>query len=109
MFTDGRDLQISQDGSGSTGYWIMNPKRLFDKVIIYKRDRRIPNGGEIYTGIPVQVIPARQASPPHNRWPNLDRRFLIGLSNVEPAGITRETWSEFAQTGTNPVRYLRQP
>lgn len=38
VFTDGIHLTINPDGTGSTGWWIMDPERDIDHVIIYRRD-----------------------------------------------------------------------
>lgn len=99
IFTDGRDFQHSRDGSGETGNWVMNSKRPFDKVIIYRRDQK-SGANEVWTATPVGVIPAPAHSP---------GRYVIKLSSVKLEGTSDEKWPSFAQTGENPIRYLKKP
>lgn len=102
IFTDGRDFNRNRDGSGQTGNWVIDPKRLFEKVIVYRRDK-VFGKNEVYAATPVGVI-----GPIHLTKSKQDR-YAIKLSSVKLEGTTSEKWFSFAQTGPNPIRYLTKP
>jgi len=100
LFTDGRNLTIRPDGTGASGNWIINPRRPTDKIIIYRRDTtdtRITN--EIFIG---------QHNGVSGPTPGDDRRYIVAFIDLKSAGITDMNWSEFAETGSAPVRYLKR-
>lgn len=99
IFTDGREFKHTPDGRGHTGYWVMDPKRPFEKVIIYRRDQK-SGTNEVWTATPYGIIPAPE---PHSD------RYIIYLSSVKRAGTTGKKWFPFAETGPNPIRYLTKP
>jgi hypothetical protein len=98
VFTDGLNLTIEQDGTGTSGNWIMNPSRRPDRIIIYHRhtaDKRVANEILIgqYSGITGPV-------------PDDHRRYIMTFTNLKNHGTTEMNWSKFAETGSAPVRYL---
>lgn len=99
IFTDRRDFKRNRDGSGQTGNWVIDPKRTFEKVIIYRRDK-LSGKNEVYVATPVDVVgPTRSTK-------SKQHRHAINLSSVKLEGTTSEKWFSFAQTGPNPIRYL---
>ena len=102
VFTDGLNLTIRPDGTGTSGNWIVNPHRRADKIIIdpvaYSTETRITN--EIFMGQQNGII---------GPTPDDDRRYIswhfIDLKHV---GTTDMNWKEFAETGSAPVKYLKK-
>jgi len=81
-----------------TGNWKLNPKRRFDKVVIYKQDSR-GNLHQIFIGVPVEIADSRE-----------EGRREIRLANVRLVGTTGCNWNEFTDTNSgsiNPVIYVR--
>ena len=100
VFTDGRNLTIRPDGPGASGNWIINPRRQADKIIIYRRDTtdtQITN--EILIG---------QHNGVSGPTPDDDRRYIVAFIDLKSLGTTDMNWSEFAETGSAPVRYLKR-
>ena len=99
LFTDGLNLTINKDdGTASSGNWIMENKITFDRVIIFKKDRE-RNQNLVYVGTPVEIIAGEGAG-----------RFVIKMSDVKCVGRTDENWNGFTETkkgATNPVQYIR--
>ena len=93
VFTHGKDLKIKRDGSGSTGNWVIDPKRPIHKVVIYERT---PTGNEIYVAKPAAIARSRD-----------EGRFVIKLADVKYFGSTYFNWPDFAGS-RNPVRYRQK-
>lgn len=96
IFTDGTHLHLNADGTGTTGYWVINPGRTVDKVIIYHR-RQSSDANDVYIGNYSDVA----ASPE-------DGRYNINLIGLRFVGSTTANWHEFAESGTNPIRYFEK-
>ena len=98
IFTRGGRFKLKQDGSGSTGNWVISQRRKTDKVIIYKQD---PEQGqhEIYVGLPVEIIDSDE-----------EGRREVRMKNIELVGTTSNNWNEFTGTkagAVNPVKYIK--
>lgn len=95
IFTKGTDLTLQPDGStGTTGEWDINPDRLVNRVIIYQRNDETSTN-TLYIANRAGVEPAERAG-----------RYNIKLEHVQYIGTTSSNWNEFAEAGTNPIRYL---
>ena len=81
-------------GRGARGYWRINLERPFDQVIIYRRHQE-SGTNEVFTAVPAEM----ETSPVAGRW-------VIRLAKIEMVGTTELNWPEFAETGSNPIRYL---
>jgi hypothetical protein len=99
VYTRGPYLSFDRDGSGSSGWWILNPHREVDKVIIYLRSSH--QQAEVYVADWLR-FEARQ---------NDIRRFKVYFlnGNVDSPYRTVSNWFSFANTGAYPVRYLDKP
>jgi hypothetical protein len=99
LFTKSMHLvNMNPDGSGTSGNWHSNPNHHDrpDKVIIYNRLLdRVPQEAEIYLAKYVDAVESQSQG-----------RLVIQFQNAMQVGTTRQNWYEFADTGTNPVRYL---
>lgn len=99
LFTDGLNLTINkEDGTASSGNWVMEDDLSFDKVIIFKKDRE-RNQNLVYVATPVEIVPGEGIG-----------RFVIKMSGIKCVGRTDENWNEFTGTkkgATNPVQYIR--
>lgn len=87
----------TRDRTGRTGAWYINPKRSFDRVIIYHRDDQARKN-VIYVATP-RAEKMKEG-----------RRYMIELTDVEARGDTAASWAQFTESKTgyrNPVRYLR--
>ncbi len=98
VFTDGLNLTIQPDGTGTSGNWIINPHRQADKIIIYRRDTK-------NTQIINEILIERHngVSGP---TPDDNRRYIVAFIDLKSHGTTNTNWREFAETGSAPVRYL---
>lgn len=100
LFTKDLHLEINADGSGRSGYWRTNPDYhdTPDKVIIYNRaSDEVPLGAEIYVAKYVNAVKSTRPG-----------RCVIEFQEGAPVGTTSRNWAEFAEAGTNPVRYLNK-
>lgn len=98
IFTRGDHLVINPDGTGSTGYWIVDPNMVLRQnwiIIYYREDRTWKN--QIYVGSPVDTIPIEVKGK---------TRQNIIMENIRPVGATDSTWPEFTEGGPNPVAYI---
>ena len=93
IFTRGEDLEINPDNTGSTGKWDLNPNHSIDRVIIYHRNESNTNLLYIATHSGVEHT-------------DLEGKYKIRLNHIQYVGDTGENWTEFAECGANPVRYL---
>lgn len=99
IFTDGRNLTMKEDGTGSSGVWRINRNAAPDKVIVYHRNG---NRNEIYLGDFVQLSPSNEI-----RFPG---RLVVEFVNLEFVGTTALNWNEFTDTkhgSVSPVKYIR--
>jgi very-short-patch-repair endonuclease len=97
LSTDGRFFTIEEDGSGSSGWWALDPKRPFQRLIVFKRQA----GGcsEIYTALPVKIDGPKCSAPYAGRFTVRFREGrLVGKANV--------TWNTFVQTDQHPFAYV---
>ena len=94
LFTEGANLTINPDGSGSTGDWVVDPRRRVDWIIMYRREAGNPADNEL--------LMARSGD---FEGPRGDR-YLINLRDVKRVGSTNVNWREFAGGWNNPVRYI---
>jgi hypothetical protein len=108
-FTDGQGLSprpsaIPASGvaveHGQTSSWKINIRRLrcVDCVILYLRDGTIPNGARIL-----------RCHPDHERRHRRERdgRHTVKLRGIHQVGTTTSNWKVFAETGAQPLRYIR--
>lgn len=94
IFTRGIDLEINSDNTGSTGKWHLNPNHSIDRVIIYRRDDE-NDVNSLYI--------ATHCGVDHTE---LEGRYKIHLNHIQYVGVTTERWTDFAECGVNPVRYI---
>ena len=92
----------STDNSGTSGNWKFNPynNRNIKHVIIYLRNDATQYAEIIqadYNGIEVPSITGGYDTPD---------RYLVRLKNMRKVGVTGKNWKQFADAGTNPVRFL---
>jgi len=99
IYTEGHNLSINADGSGSSGWWVLDPDREVDRVVIYLKasEDRITN--DIYVGDPDDIDGPRQE----------DGRYRVLLANLQLVGHTDANWYSFAAAGQNPIRYVSKP
>ena len=95
IFTDGRDLEINEDGSGSTGTWPMDRRRRFDRVFIY---HRVSESG-------AQLLAARPAALD---GPDDNNEYVIKFYGARIVGKTSANWRKFAATHSYPIRYIER-
>ncbi len=88
---------IIADGSGSTGYWKVSPSRRADRVAIHRQSVRAGQRlNELFTALHDGVIgPTKK-----------NRRYTVRLRDIQHAGTTDRNWPDFADTRSNPVRYI---
>jgi hypothetical protein len=98
IFTEGLHLTLRPDGTGTTGYWRIDPRRRVEWVVIYKRPLGSDVGGELLL-----------ARPGDFEGPTSEDRYLINLRQVVATGVTRANWRDFAAAGANPIRYIERP
>lgn len=94
VFTHGIHFDIYDDSTGSTGEWEIDPNRLVDRVLIYLRNDESKTN-TLYIANHAGVELAKR-----------EGRHNIQLTHVQYVGVTSENWVEFAEGGSNPIRYL---
>jgi hypothetical protein len=99
VFTEGRHLEFSPDGTGTSGNWVIDPERQVDRFILYVRPGEVGSLADVYRADYEAAAPA----------PVREGRFVVSFRAMERVGITRQDWAHFADTGANPVRYLSRP
>ena len=103
IYTDGREFECKQDGSGHTAYWAINPGIQINKVIIYRvmnRHDSTSRENYVYVGMPGRI------SGPFRITGCKKARYKIELSNITAQGISDNNWFAFAETGPNPIRFV---
>jgi hypothetical protein len=98
IFTKGDRFELQDDGTGSTGDWIISPTRHVDWVCVYRRDRHDALLNELFKGKPAGV----------ERSPRDAARHVVHLSDVILMGNTDIKWPVFAATGRGSIRYVRR-
>jgi hypothetical protein len=93
IFTEGSNFTVNPDGTGSTGDWVVDPRRRVDWIVIYKRGSD-PANNELWMARPGDYESARSD------------RYAIGLRHIQRVGATDANWSQFATAGNNPIRYI---
>ena len=94
IYTEGGDLTINEDDSGSTGNWHVDPLRRVDYVIIYKRNPEDRSSNDLL------LARCGDLEGP------IDERYHINLRDIKLIGYTDINWAEFALTQSNPIRYI---
>lgn len=94
IFTHGKYLIKNQDGSGSTGNWVIDQNRKCSKVVIYNRTL---HGNQVYVAKRTAVTPSKKAG-----------RSVIELADIQYFGTTYFNWPQFSGS-RNPIRYLQIP
>ena len=105
LFTDGTGLTDNHDGTGSSGWWPLNLRRIdsVDLVIICRRASIDQTDNDVFVGKLDGVDgPVTDCSYP-------GRRYLVRLRDFKLAGHTPANWREFASTFMRPVRYVSRP
>ncbi|OQY88319.1 MAG: hypothetical protein B6D41_10955 [Chloroflexi bacterium UTCFX4] len=92
IFTYGKYFHKKQDGSGSTGNWVIDAERKCDKVVIYNRTQQ---GNQVYVAKRAAVTPSKKEAG----------RFVIELNEIEYFGCTFFNWTQFSGS-RNPIRYF---
>jgi hypothetical protein len=103
VFTDGTGLTDNHDGTGSTGWWTINPKRKVDVVIVYRRATKDQTDNDVFIGHHDGI------DGPLEDCPYPGHRYLVRLRNFKLAGHTHANWRQFADTFMRPVRYVSRP
>ena len=98
IVTDGKNLTDNHDGTGSTGWWVIDPQRKVDRVIIYRRASADETDNDLFTATHDGVDGPRE-----------DGRYLIRLLGLTLAGHSDSNWRDFAATRQNPIRYVSKP
>jgi hypothetical protein len=98
VFTKGDDFIFDAQGEGYTGHWKADLNQLagMQKVIVYYRDEytrinRVYIGA--YKGYKASLLPGR---------------LTIFFGSLHEVGLVETNWKVFADTGQNPVAYVRK-
>jgi len=101
IFTDGRDLKMSDNGQGETGVWRIKKNLQVDKVILYKRV--LPSDeNEVYVGDFVRLSQSKLKEHP--------KRKVVEFESLKYIGKTEANWLEFTETkqgAVSPIKYIR--
>lgn len=91
LFTNGTLFELGHDNTGLTGNWKIHPNLAVDRVLIYLR-RHSKNSLYISNNAGVEY--------------GAKNRYKIKLAHVQYIGETCLNWNQFAEGGSNPIRYL---
>ena len=94
IFTEGMHLTMKPDGTGSTGIWVIDPRRRFDWVVIYKRNPNDRSKNELFMARCGDFEGPKRG------------RYSINLHDIKRMGLTDVNWKEFASASENPIRYI---
>ena len=97
IYTDGLNLTINGDGTGESGWWVLDPARHFNRAFIFKRSVVGSEPHEVYSGRCTGF-----EGPDGNR-------FKLLLEDVRLEGTTLTNWTAFADASQNPIRFLECP
>ena len=105
LLTRGELFTRNADGTGTTGNWKFNPNngRQISRVIVcyeYNDRRSIDVLIADYVGAVCPIETGRYET---------DGRWVIRMAGIHRVGTTRHNWKQFADAGTNPVRFLSNP
>jgi len=96
VFSRGEKFRFDSKGSGETGNWKVDPKRLkkIERVVFYLRK---PNetGGRFFAGNSTGYVLSEETG-----------RYIITFSKLAEVCQTKPNWYQFAKTGPGPVRYV---
>jgi hypothetical protein len=94
LFTRGRRLTINDDGSGSSGNWILDRNLRVKRVIVY---HQLPEADrvDVYLADFVGAIVSDEPG-----------RSVVRFEQANLAGFAGASWREFAETWSNPVRFI---
>lgn len=101
IFTDGRNLNINNDETGTSGVWRINKKTTVDKVVVYCRNKTL-NKNEIYLGDFTRLLPSNEKDLPN--------RSVVQFTGMKFVGYTGSNWNEFTNTkqgSVSPIKYIR--
>ena len=98
IFTVGHHLTDNHDGTGSTGWWVINPHRKVNRIIIYRRASDDLADNDLFIGRHDGV-----------EGPREDGRYLVRLLDFKLAGHTASNWRKFADTYSKSLRYVSRP
>lgn len=101
--TDGRGLTDNHNGTGSTGWWRIGPKRSFDTVIIFRQASKDGADNDVFIGKRDRV------EGPIKNTGYRGVRYLVHLHDFKHAGQTFSNWRTFADTHQNPTRFITRP
>ncbi len=87
---------LNDDGSGRTGDWVLRKNPNVNTVVIYHRKG---SSNHIYKAKISEI------EGPLDNYEK-SHRYIIHFHNCERLGLTHENWSDFADCGSNPVRYF---
>ncbi|MFN8672353.1 MAG: leucine-rich repeat domain-containing protein [Candidatus Sericytochromatia bacterium] len=81
VVTDGRNLEINENGLSQTGIWKISEDRIFDKVIVFHKD----NGqNKIYIG-------------DYSHREIVEDRYNIFFTNTKFVGLSAVNWTDFCE------------
>jgi hypothetical protein len=95
VYTEGGQFVDNHDGTGTTGWWEVEPGCEVNRVILYRRGAGGKSDNDIYT-----------AKFDGLEGPREDGKFSIRLAELAFAGRSQSNWWVFAETQANPVRYV---
>jgi hypothetical protein len=94
LFTDGNQLVLQPDGTGSTGNWRLDDDFECDKVIIYWRT---DTANKVHLGDFI----ATRSSPERNRR-------VVVFRNMSLLGVTDSNWFQFANGSQLPNQVIEK-
>ncbi len=96
FLTDSRYFKHKPDGSGSTGFWRIDPTRHVDLVVVFhKQIRDGQHFAELFIARHEGVVGPRE-----------DGKYTVLLRDVKLAGSTDHSWQEFVGIGQKEFRYV---
>lgn len=98
VFTKGQYLTDNHDGTGSTGWWKIDPQHRLDYVIVYRRASGDQDDNDLFI--------ARHDGV---EGPREDGRYLVRLLDLTMVGYTTANWRAFADTYAKEFRYISRP
>lgn len=100
LFTDGEFFQKNEDNTGSIGFWNIDPKQPFQRIVVYYSslvDGRLR--GKLYTAFPAGFV-----GPEYNGGHK--GNYSIKLKKLREVGFTETPWEHLFESQNKPFVYI---
>jgi hypothetical protein len=103
LFTNGEYFTISDKGTGSSGYWPINPQRPFDRIIIFHWSDA---AGQRHVDLFTALSAGFEGPVTDGKY---EGRYTVKLQQLAKVGTTDSTYEQFASAAGPWATYVTRP